>query len=146
MPTGAKLMAALSFGIVGWIVANAYVPTLPSGISVGLFRELVGLLGAIVGWKVMGRSVGKGYGAAIGSGWKTMIVLVFFALLFFSIREMVLLSMKMRYEGPMDAVLAVFELMLEQAQALLVPNVLASIVVGGAIAGVLTENASRRWP
>ena len=146
MPTGAKLMAAISFGIVGWIVANAYVPTLPAGMSVGLFRELVGLLGVVVGWKVMGASVGKGYAASISSGWKTVIVLVFFALLFFSIREMILLSMKMRYDGPMEAVLDVFAQMLKQAQALLTPNVLASMVVGGAVAGLLTENAGRRWP
>jgi hypothetical protein len=146
MPTGAKLMAALSFAIVGWIVANAYVPTMPSGTTVGLFRELCGVIGALVGWKVMGGSVGKGYGASIGSGWKTVIVLVFFALLIFSTREMVLLSMKMRYDGPVDAVLAIFELMMEKAQALLTPNVLVSMVVGGAVAGLLSESASRRWP
>ncbi len=145
MPTGAKLMAALSFAIVGWIVANVYVPTLPSGSTVGFFRELVGVIGAIVGWKVMGGSVGKGYGAAIGTGWKTVIVLVFFALLLFSIREMVILSMKMRYDGPMDAVLGVFELMLAKAQLLLAPSVMVAMVVGGAIAGLLSENASRRW-
>jgi hypothetical protein len=146
MPTGAKLMAAISFAIVGWIVANAYVPTLPEGSSVGLFRELVGVLGAVVGWKVMGKSVGKGYFASIGSGWKTMVVLVFFALLLFSIREMVSLSMKLRYEGPTEAVLDVFALMFEKARSLLFPAVLASIVIGGAIAGLLTENANRRWP
>jgi hypothetical protein len=146
MPTGAKAMAAVSFAIVGWITANAYVPNMPEANSVGYLREMIGLLGAVVGWRVMGNAVGKGYFQAIGSGWKTMIVLVFFALLLFSIYEMLQLSVRLRYEGPMEAVLDVFKRMMDRSVPLLTVPVLAAMVIGGGIAGVMTENASRRWP
>jgi hypothetical protein len=145
MPTGAKAMAAISFAVVGWIVANTYVPNMPEATSVGYLRELTALLGVAVGWRVMGNSVGHGYVRAIGSGWKTMIVLIFVALLFFGIYEMLQLSVKMYYDGPLEAILDVFRRMLERSIPLLTVPVLAATSIGGAVAGLLTENASRRW-
>jgi hypothetical protein len=145
MPTGAKAMAALTFAVVGWLIANAYVPNMPEPMPVGRFRELTALLGAIIGWRVMGPSVGKTYIEAIGSGWKTVIVLVFFALLLFGIYEMIGQSVKMRYDGPMDAVIDVFRRMMDRSQALLALNVFSVMAIGGGVAGILTENASRRW-
>jgi hypothetical protein len=145
MPTGAKAMAAISFAVVGWLIANSYVPNMPEAISVGFFRELMALLGAVIGWRVMGNSVGKGYVGAIGSGWKTVIVLVFFALLLFAIYEMLMQSVRMRYEGPMEAIIDVFDMMMERSQPLLSAGVLLVAAIGGGVAGVLTENASRRW-
>jgi hypothetical protein len=145
MPTGAKAMAAISFAVVGWLIANAYVPNMPEVQSVGLVREMTAGIGAIVGWRVMGNSVGKGYVGAVGSGLKTVIVLVFVALLFFGIWEMLQQSVKMRYEGPIDAIIDIFNRMLDRAPPLWSPGVLAAMVIGGGIAGVLTENANRRW-
>jgi hypothetical protein len=145
MPTGAKAMAAVCFAIVGWMTANAYVPLMPEAGRVGYLREMVAILGAIVGWQVMGTSVGKGYVRAIGSGWKTMIVLAFFALLLCGIYEMLQLSVRMRYDGPIEAILDVFQRMMDRSVPLLSMGVLGVMVVGGAVAGILTENASRRW-
>lgn len=146
MPTGAKAMAAISFAVVGWLMANTYVPKMPEATSVGYFRELVALLGAAIGWRVMGNSVGKGYVGAIGSGWKTVIVLVFFALLLFGIYEMLQQSVRMRYDGPMEAIIDVFDQMMKRSEPLLSLGVILVAAIGGGIAGVLTENASRRWP
>lgn len=146
MPTAAKLAAAILFFIVGWIAANVHVPALGEGENVGFFRELVGLIGVVCGWKVMGPSVGRGYREAIGSGLKTVIVLTFFALLLFSIYVMIGLSMRRIYDGPVDAVLAVFSLMLEEAQKMLTPWVLGTLIIGGSLAGLITERISRRWP
>jgi hypothetical protein len=145
MPTGAKAMAAVNFAVVGWMMANAYVPNMPEAATVGYFRELTGLLGAIIGWRVMGRSVGKGYVGAIGSGWKTVLVLVFFALLLFGIYEMLMQSVKMRYDGPFEAIIDVFKMMLERSEPLLSLGVVLVAAIGGGIAGILTENANRRW-
>jgi hypothetical protein len=145
MPTGAKAMAAVSFVVVGWLIANAYVPNMPEAQSVGALRELTAVLGGIIGWKVMGTSVGKGYVRAIGSGWKTVIVLIFMALLFFGIYEMLQESVKMRYDGPFDAIIDIFARMLDRAPPLLSANVLAVALIGGGIAGIMAENANRRW-
>lgn len=145
MPTAAKLVAAVAFAIVGWIAANAYVPVLGADYDAGPFRELVALIGLVVGWRVMGPDAGQGYRHSMGSGLKTAVVLVFFALLLFSLREMVLQSMKMRYDGPTDAVLDVFSLMLERAREMMTAEVLGVLLIGGIIGGILTEKASKRW-
>ena len=58
---------------------------------------------------------------------------------------MLQLSVRMRYDGPMEAILDVFQRMLDRAPPILTPPVLAAILIGGGIAGMLTENASRRW-
>jgi hypothetical protein len=145
MPTAAKGMAAICFFVVGWLIANAYVPNMPEATTVGYFRETVGLIGGLVGWRVMGNSVGKGYVGAIGSGWKTVIVLIIAALLCFGLYEMLQESVRMRYDGPIEAILDVFNRMMVRSVPLLSFNVLAMGAVGGAVAGLLTENASRRW-
>jgi hypothetical protein len=145
MPTGAKAMAALSFAVVGWVTANVYVPNMPEATRVGYMREMTAVLGAFIGWRVMGNSVGKGYLRAVGAGWKTVIVLVISALLLFGLYEMLNLSVKMRYDGPIEAILDVFQRMLDRSPPLASVPVLTAMVVGGAVAGMLTENANRRW-
>jgi hypothetical protein len=145
MPTAAKLVAALCFAAVGWLAANAHVPALGENPAVGPFRELTALLGLLIGWRVMGGLVGNGYGEAMGSGLRTSVTLAFFALLLFSTWLMVQDSLKMRYDGPMDAVLGVFELMMDQARKMLTVGVLGVLVLGGLIGGAAAEWARRRW-
>ncbi len=145
MPTGAKAIGALSFAVVGWLIGHAYAANMPVPEAAGSLRELMAALGGVIGWKVMGNSVGKGYVGAVGSGWKTVILLVFFGLLFISIYNMVLESTKMRYDGPFEAVVDVFNQMLERSVPLASVGVLVVMAVGGGIAGLLTENANRRW-
>ena len=48
MPTGAKGIAALSFAVVGWLIANAYVPNMPEEAQIGLLREMEGVQGEII--------------------------------------------------------------------------------------------------
>jgi hypothetical protein len=54
-------------------------------------------------------------------------------------------SVKMRYDGPLEAIIDVFARMLERAPPLGTFNVLMTMIIGGIIGGVLSENASRRW-
>jgi hypothetical protein len=145
MPTAAKGMAAATFAVAGWLTANVYVPNMPDVQAVGSFRELTGVLGAIVGWSVMGKSVGKGYLRSIGAGWKTMIVLVFFGLLLFGIYEMLLKSVKMHYDGAFEAFLDVFMQMLKRAPPLWTTEVFSTMVISSGIAGLMAEFANRRW-
>lgn len=145
MPTTAKLVAAAWFAAIGWLAANAHVPALGPEAQVGLFREICAGIGFLCGWLVMGRLVGGGLIEALGNGLRTSVTLAFFALLLFAIIEMVGESMKMRYDGPMGAVLGVFQLMLEQAQLMLTVGVLGVLVLGGCLGGVITEGAHRKW-
>jgi hypothetical protein len=145
MPTGAKLMAAVSFAVVGWVLANYYAMNMPDASAAGPIREGAAVVGAFVGWMVMGPSVGKGYVEAAGSGIKTAIVLAVVALFLLSLREMIDNSVKMRYDGALDAIVDVFETMAKRSQALLSLGVFGTIFLGGIVGGLLTENAGRRW-
>ena len=146
MPTAAKLVAALMFAAVGWLAANAHVPSLGENAAVGLFRELTALIGLIVGWRVMGRRAGHGYGEAMGAGLMTSVVVAFYALLLFGVYLMIQRAMSAQsYDGPMEAVLGVFEIMLEQVQKMATVGVLGALVVGGLLGGAATEWAGKRW-
>ena len=145
MPTGAKLVAAICFAVVGWILANYYSLNMPDASAAGPIREGAAVVGAIVGWMVMGPSVGKGYVEAAGSGIKTAVVLAVVALFFLALREMLDNSVKLRYDGALDAILDVFHTMAERSEALLSLGVFGTIFLGGIIGGLLTENAGRRW-
>lgn len=145
MPTAAKAVGALTFAIVGGLIANAYVPGMPDAGAAGGIRGYSAAIGAFVGWSVMGNSVGYKYIDAIGQGWKTVIVLVFIAALCFSIYEVMIQSTRQVYPGPIEAILDIFARMFGRAKALLTFPVLTVMVIGGAVAGLVTEGTSRRW-
>lgn len=145
MPTAAKLFAALAFFVVGFVTAEAFKPGMAEGTPFGPFSLIVAGIAALNGWLIMGGLAGRGYGASAGFGMRTSVTFVFWALLLFSTYQMVILATKMRYDGPMDAIIGIFELMFENGQLLLTPPVLGSMAVGGILGGWLSEWASRRW-
>lgn len=145
MPTAAKLFAAVVFTAVGFLAAEAYKPGLPEGTQFGLFSLIVALIGLLCGWMVMGRLAGQGYGGAAGSGLRTSATLLFWALLVFSVYEMIQRSMKMRYDGPVEALVSVFGLMLQYGQLVLTVPVLSVLAGGGVLGGWAAEFAARRW-
>lgn len=145
MPTAAKLFAALAFFATGYLAAEAFKPGMPEGTPFGHFSLIVAGIGALTGWMVMGGLAGRGYGAAAGFGLRTSITIAFWALLLFSTWQMIGLSIKMRYDGPMDALIGVFELMFENGKLVLAPPVLVALGAGGILGGWLAEWAGRTW-
>jgi hypothetical protein len=145
MPTGAKLVAAVCFAIVGWLAAEAYIPQLPADTRTGYFREIMAVLGFVLGWMTLGPNVGRGYGDAASIGMRTSFLLVFWGLLGMSIYFMVRRSTRMIYDNAGDAALDVPMLMLQYAGLMGSVPLIAVLAVGGAIGGVLTEFAGRRW-
>lgn len=146
MPTAAKLVASVLFALLSFFVADLYAQGITDGTRTTYLLPGCAALGLICGWRVMGKLVGKGMGDALGSGIRTALTIVFFSLLLFSIYEMVVVSTKGLYDGPMEAVLAIFDIMLKYGRGLLTPELLVTIFVGGSLAGMATEWADRRWP
>lgn len=145
MPTAPKLFAAIAFGLLAFIAAEALKPYLPEGTPFGFYSEICGVIGALTGWMMMGKMAGRGYTTAISSGIGTSAVMVFFCLLLFSGREMILRSLEHRYKGPQQAVEAVFGLMVDYGKLLANPPDLAILLGGAAIAGMFVEWTGRRW-
>ena len=146
MPTAAKLIAAVFFALVAAAGAMTYIPLLPEGTQTGWLIPGCAGLGLVSGWMVMGANVGRNYAEAIATGFRTVATTVFFAVLLFAINEMINKSMNMMYKGPMEAILAVFAIMLEYGKLMFDRNFIAVLAVGGAIGGVISEFVGRRWP
>jgi hypothetical protein len=146
MPTAAKLVAAVLFALVGALGAMVYIPLLPEGTRTGWLIQGCAGLGLVCGWMVMGANVGRSYAEAIATGFRTIITVVFFAVLLFAIYIMIRRSMNMMYDGPMEALLAVFAIMLEYGKLMVNKDFIAVLALGGALGGAISEFVGRRWP
>jgi hypothetical protein len=147
MPTAAKAVAALAFALVAYFAAQGVKApgVMPEGTQFGWFSEITAGIGFLCGWIVMGGLVGRGYGEAAASGLRVSVTILFWALLGFAIYDMVLLSTKLRYDGPMEAVLDVFNIMMVNGRRILTVEILGILAVGGVLAGCAAEWAGKRW-
>lgn len=145
MPTAARLFAAAAFAAIGFFAAEVYKPGLPPETQFGRFTLICTLIGILCGWLVMGRLAGRGMRAAFGSGLRTSANMVFYAMLVFSVYEMVQRSLRKRYDGVFEAVIGTFDIALAYGAALLRPEPLIILVLGGIAGGALSEWSSRRW-
>lgn len=144
-PTAAKLVAAILFAFIGMAAAVLYEPYLPESRREPLFAEATALIGAFVGWWVMGRLVGGSYRQAGRSGVVTSFWLLFWALLVFSLRAMVLKSWDKRYREPAEALSDVVFIGYGYLKLALNLPVLGVLALGGLACGMIVEFIARRW-
>ena len=145
MPTAAKMVAAIILALTGFLAAQAVVPYLPEGQRIPwLYWVSIGVP-IVCAWRTIGRLVGKSYWSAFNTGLYGLFVSGFFVLLCFAAGEMIKRSIRLRYDGPMDAIVAMFGIAIEYAALLLNPPVLITLLVGGAVAGLAAEWTNRRW-
>ncbi|GFE66658.1 TrgA family protein [Litoreibacter roseus] len=145
MPTAAKIIAALIFGVTGYLTAQSVIPLLPEGMPVNWLFPVSVLIPVVCGWRVMGNLVGKNYAVAINSGIYTVVVCLFYVLLTFSISEMIKRSVGLRYDGPMEAIVGMFGIFVEYALLLAASGPLTYLIAGAVIGGIAAEWTNRRW-
>ena len=139
MPTAAKLLGAILFAALAAAVSLMTIPRLPENFAYGRMVEINAALGLILGWTQAGARAGRGWGSATGNGLTTSVVLALAALFVDSTCRMILLSLDKRYRGPMEAVMDVFEQMLEFGSLLIAPLPLIALLGGGFVIGWLLE-------
>lgn len=146
MPTMSKLIAAVFFAAVAYLSAVAFRGGMPEGTQFGQFNIICAAIGLISGWRVMGNVAGKGYAKAAGTGVRTSVTFTAWALLVCSVILMVRKAFKQRYgDSPLEAVVDIFSLALENGMLLLRPEVLSVLFLGGILGGLLTEWVKSRW-
>ena len=145
MPTAAKLAAAILFALVAFATAQAVMALFPDGAQYGSFALICAVIGALVGWRVMGPRAGRGMPNSAGTGVATSFVVVFWAIFFFAANEMIKNAIRTRYDGPFDAVIGWFGIAADYAAAIFDPVILGLLLVGGALSGLVVEWVSRRW-
>jgi hypothetical protein len=145
MPTAAKLIGAVLFGILSFYVSEQVKLGMPEGMALGLLSPLNGLIGVIMGWRIMGARAGEGFVPATGYGLTTVFVVTFWCLLIWSAYEMIRRAVRGRYDGPVDALLGMSDVMLDYSTLIVTPAVVGSAVIGSFICAMITEFASHRW-
>lgn len=145
MPTISRLIAAIIFAATAFVAGQGYKLGVPEGVQYGYFDAICAAIGLLCGWLVMGKLTGKGYRAAAGSGLRTSVTISIWALLVFCTVLMVRKAFRKRYDSPLEAVVDIFALMLEQGILMLTVPVLTALFVGGVVGGLASEWAKRRW-
>ncbi len=145
MPTAAKLLAGIAWAVLAWLASERIKPYFPEGVNLGRFSEVNAVLGLLVGWKMAGPRVGRGWSAAVSNGLTTTLALVVTGVFLQSFVQMVRFSLRRKYDGPVEALVDVFRLMVEYLALMARTDVIVTLVVGGLAAGLAIEWAGRRW-
>lgn len=145
MPTAAKLVAALSFAFLAFVVGTQIEATMPEDQRVGYLYPVAIAAGAIAGWLISGAAKRASYLEAASTGMRSSVIATAMALFAFSLGTMLHIAMRGRYRGPMDALLDIIDQFFDFGALLLHTPVAVAILLGGALAGMVTETAGRRW-
>lgn len=145
MPTAARLMAAICLAVVAYFISEMVKPLMPESTDFGYFVPLNVVLGLCVGWIVMGRRAGRGTTAAINNGLTGVFVLMLWGVGLQAINEMIRLAMRNRYDGPFEAIVAVFQIGAEYAVIIATVPIGIALVISAVVSGLLTEFADSRW-
>ena len=147
MWTFAHVVAAILFGALAWFVSEFQIePLFPEGFDPGRFAEVNAAVGALCGWNVMGgRAARSGVASSISLGFTTILVTVFVALFLQSFYDMIIRSLRREYDGPAEAVIAVFELLAGHLATMSTPQVWSTLLVGGIVSGIVTGFFGRIW-
>ncbi|MCL3882486.1 TrgA family protein [Marivita sp. GX14005] len=145
MPTAAKTIAALCMAALAFLASELVKTLLPEIQNFGNFSLFNAAVGAVVGWFVVGHRAGRGTKDAIGNGLTGVAALIFWALFLHAAYEMIQLSLKRRFDGPVEAFAAIFEIGIEYGQILMNPMMIAVLLFGALVTGYLSEYAARHW-
>lgn len=145
MPNSAKLVGALGMAVLAFIVSQLIIPLFEEDTNFGYFVHVNVVLGALVGWNVIGSRAGRSAISAINVGLTAPVVLVFWALFVQSCNEMTRLAMKNRFDGPFEALVEVFEIGAKWGLMISTIPVWATLLCGGMLVGLASEYAWRTW-
>ena len=145
MPTAAKLAAAILFAALAWWVSTLIKPLFPEGTDLGGFAEYNATLGAVIGWFVAGGRARTTWPNAVAYGLTAATGTVLLGLLLYSMLRMLRQSVRRVYEGPVEALVDVVRIMLENFQYISTPEVLLTLAFGGVLSGLLTKWVARNY-
>ena len=150
MPTAAKLVAAVLFAALAWLVAEVVVRTvLEEGTRVGRFRELMALGGLLIGWRTIGREttgpMGRGTTStrAATAGIAAAAVLLVLGLLLHSFGVMIAKSLDGKYNAVGRAATAWMDFLWADLRTVSDPIVLGILFGGGALVGLIAGITGR---
>ena len=148
MPTSYRLVSALLYAALAWVVSDLVMDVMEAETqrqNFGHFQMANAAIGILVGWIIVGKRLGSDYVTAMGIGFTGMLTLVFWSLFAHAFNEMLRLSLARRFDGPIEALVSVFKLGIEYGAFLAHGSILVVLIAGGMLAGVIAEFVKRRW-
>lgn len=132
--------------MIAFFSAEIYKTGYSGPMQWGYFSLISAAIGFLSGWNISGKYAGAGMRAAMGNGLRTSFVIVFYCLILFAVIAMLKRSLMNLYEGIMDALMGIFDYIMQFGAELLRPEPLITLIVGGMLAGILVERTARKWP
>lgn len=145
MPTMGRLVAALFLAALGWFTADLVKPYLPEAQPVGLFSPISAAVGLLVGWLFAGRKLHGGVGSVFGIGLSSAALLALWVAFIFAGYEMLRRALRKSYDGPTEAAVDTFGIMVDQLKVAAHPDVIGALLVGGLVAAWLTKWTAARF-
>lgn len=145
MPTFGKLVAAIVFAALAYFITDLVKPFLPEGTKVGWFSPLNGIVGAVMGWTIMGNGAGKTYKQSFGFGVTTLAATAFWCLIVWSGYEMLRRSSRLYYDGPVEALQDMAQQFFEYAKFLTPTEIWLPALIGAIFMSWVTEFFARRY-
>lgn len=146
MPTAGRLSAAIAFAVIGAYIATLISPLFEEGKQPQWWYPLCVLAGVWAGWVVVGKRAGRGYAAGFGNGITGVVAQVFWIFFIMSFVDMIRKSLRKSYDGPVEAVVNVFELMTDYGFSFYSPTLVAIILGCGVAGGIFAEFFAKRFP
>jgi hypothetical protein len=146
MPTAGRLAGAIIFGLFGWYFAGLTIPFFPESNAPDYWLPASAALSLFVGWRICGTRAGQGYNPAIGSGLTTAFAIGFCMIFMLGFNQMISNSLRLRYDGPMEAIVDVFSQMLEFSLLFYDVTLIVTLFVGGVVCAWVTEYFGQRFP
>lgn len=143
--TAARVIGAVLLAGLGWFVSDLIRPLMPESTVFGWFNHVNFGFGFIVGWTMLGPKAGAGMMAALGNGVTVAFALGAIGLFAQAGNEVLRLSTRRVYSGPMKAVEDLFRVIAEFGQVLLHPTVIGPLIIGAVVIAVLVEMANSVW-
>jgi hypothetical protein len=140
------MAGAIAFGLWGWYIAGVGAPFFVEGRPPGSFVPACVLTGLLLGWAYVGRRTGEGYVPAVGHGLSAAFAFSVINLFIMGLSLMMANAMRRRYDGPMEAIVDVFNLMVTESQRFVDATLISSILVGAVICAWITEYFSQKYP
>lgn len=146
MPTAARLAAAIAFAALGAYIAYVTAPMFEDGSMPSFWWPLCIGAGVWAGWFMVGKWAGRGTSAAIGNGLTGVMAQVFWIMFIYCFMIMIQKSLRRSYDGPVEAVVNVFEIIIEEAQFFYSLEFVGTLLAMGIAGGLFTEYFGKRYP
>lgn len=144
MPSAAKAVAALGLAAVGWFASEAIRPLLSEHTDFGWFNQVNVVLGFLCGWRVTGRRVGTNFTEAVSAGLTGSAALTFWGLFAQAFNQMLDNALEKKYDDPLEGIIGMFNLALEFGVYLLDGTVIAILIIGGIVTGLVANSVANR--